>query len=114
MKDQEFLPLSGALMAYSHAIGHVGENRFLLRIEEAARTHPLSIMMSAKEETKLLQLLVCMLKAKLVVEVGVFLGYTTLALAQALPTDDGRVIGLDINRDFTSVGCVQYAISFHF
>lgn len=44
-------------------------------------------MVSDKGEVKLLQLLCHMLNAKLVIEVGVFIGYTTLAVAQKLPAE---------------------------
>jgi predicted O-methyltransferase YrrM len=37
------------------------------------------------------------------IEVGVFLGYGTLAFALALP-DDGRVVGLDVSSVFVDVG----------
>ncbi len=63
----------------------------------------MGVMMSAKEETKLLTMLCRMLDAKTVIEVGVFLGYTTLALAQTLG-ENGRVIGLEIDRQFVQVG----------
>lgn len=59
--------------------------------------------MGAKEEAKLLCLLCRMLHARIVIEVGVFVGYTTLALAQTLG-ENGRVIGLEIDRSFVQLG----------
>jgi predicted O-methyltransferase YrrM len=42
------------------------------------------------------------MNAKKVIEVGVFKGYTTLAMAAALPVD-GKVVGLDISEEYVSV-----------
>lgn len=35
--------------------------------------------------------------------IGVFTGYTTLGMALALP-DDGKVIGLDVSKEYTDIG----------
>ena len=37
------------------------------------------------------------------VEVGVFMGSTTLALAQKLPKD-GKIYALDVNEEWTGIG----------
>lgn len=55
-------------------------------------------MQTAPEQSQFLALLVKMLNAKKVLELGTFLGYTTLCLAQALP-EDGRVITCDTNQE---------------
>jgi predicted O-methyltransferase YrrM len=41
--------------------------------------------------------------ARLVIEVGTFVGYTTLWIAQALP-DGGRVVACDVNASFVDIG----------
>lgn len=110
-KEQHFLPMSEELIKYSHGICGAGENEFLRKIEEAVANHPLRILMGAKEVTKTLQLLCKMLQAAVVIEVGVFVGYTTLALALALP-DDGKVYGLDISAEFADIGKSKRKLSF--
>jgi O-methyltransferase len=54
----------------------------------------------------LLALLVALMKARRVLEVGTFTGYSTLAMAQALPPD-GHIVACDVNEEWTTiaVGC---------
>lgn len=75
--------------------------------------------MSSPEESQFLALLLKILNAKKaigltkfdsfekltlkILEIGVFTGYTTLALALSLPAD-GVIYGLDIDKEYTSVG----------
>eukprot|EP01120_Amphizonella_sp_Union-15-10_P002746 TRINITY_DN13043_c0_g1_i1.p1 TRINITY_DN13043_c0_g1~~TRINITY_DN13043_c0_g1_i1.p1 ORF type:complete len:232 (+),score=44.24 TRINITY_DN13043_c0_g1_i1:62-757(+) len=58
---------------------------------------------SSPDESQFLALLARLTKAKNCLEIGIFMGYTTLALALALP-DDGKIVALDVNVDWTSVG----------
>ncbi len=64
------------------------------RLEAATRALPEASMMTAPEQAELLAFLVELLDARLVVEVGTFTGYGTLAMALALP-DGGRIVTLD-------------------
>lgn len=72
-----------------------------LRLETAK--HNKAIMMGDPLEASLFGLLLPAINAKNVVEVGVFTGYTTLVMAQALPKD-GKVVALDVSTEFTSIG----------
>jgi predicted O-methyltransferase YrrM len=55
------------------------------------------------ESAQLLALLVRLMGAKRVLEVGTFTGYSTLALPLALP-EDGEVIACDVEEAWTSIG----------
>ncbi|MFZ4506350.1 MAG: O-methyltransferase [Fimbriimonas sp.] len=50
-----------------------------------------------------MQVMVRALRAKRILEIGVFTGYSSTAMALALP-DDGEIIALDISEEFTSIG----------
>ena len=63
-------------------------------LERATAALPDAGMMTAPEQAELLAFLVELLGARLIVEVGTFTGYGTLAMALALPPD-GRLITLD-------------------
>ncbi len=49
------------------------------------------MMITDPEQTQFLTLLIQLMNAKRVLEVGTFTGYSTLAIANALPAD-GRII----------------------
>lgn len=60
-------------------------------------------MLAPPEEAQLLGFLVGLTSAVTVIEVGTFTGYTTLAMARAVPAH-GRVITCDINDDWADIG----------
>jgi predicted O-methyltransferase YrrM len=72
-----------------------------LRIETAA--HERAIMMGDPTEAALFAVLLPAFGAKRVIEVGVYTGYTTLILAQALPTN-GRLVALDVTEEYCTIG----------
>lgn len=50
-----------------------------------------------------MQLLVRLIGAKRTLEVGVFTGYSSLAVAMALP-EDGQIIACDVSEEWASIG----------
>jgi caffeoyl-CoA O-methyltransferase len=71
-----------------------------LRAETAA--HPRVNMQIAPEQGQFMQVLVRLIGARRTIEVGVFTGYSSLAVALALPPD-GRVLACDISEEYTGV-----------
>ena len=59
-----------------------------------------------------LKFLVRITKAKRILEIGTFTGYSALVMAEALP-DDGEIITLDINPKTTDIGRLHWAHSSH-
>ena len=71
-----------------------------LRAETAA--HPQARMQIAPEQGQFMALLVRLMGARHCLEVGVFTGYSSLAVALALP-DDGRMVACDVSERWTAV-----------
>lgn len=63
--------------------------------------HRLHYMQTTPEQVQFICLLAQLVQAKRIVEVGVFTGYTTLALALSCPT--AEILGCDISEELTSV-----------
>lgn len=60
-------------------------------------------MRSSAEQVQLLGLLVELMGARRILEIGCFTGYGTLGFALALPPD-GTVVTLDVNEDWAGMG----------
>lgn len=71
-----------------------------LRNETAAM--PMARMQISPEQGKFLRLLVELVGARRIIEVGVFTGYSSLSMALALP-EDGQIIACDVNEEWTSI-----------
>lgn len=78
------------------------EHPELARLREATRTQPQAGMQIGPEQGQFMALLVRLLGARRTIEVGVFTGYSALAVALALP-DDGRVLACDVSEAFTAI-----------
>ncbi len=79
------------------------EHPALADLRAATADHPQAVMQISPEQGQLLALLVKLIGARRTIEVGVFTGYSALAVALALP-DDGHVLACDVSDEFTRVG----------
>jgi predicted O-methyltransferase YrrM len=93
--------MSDELAAYVLEFG-TREPDVLARLREETAGIPQHDMQIAPEEGALLALLVEVIRARRCIEVGTFTGYSSTAIALALPAD-GRVVCCDISADWTSV-----------
>lgn len=80
----------------------VREPDLLARLRKETASHPNARFQVPPEQGQLLQVLVRMLGARRTIEVGVFTGYSSLAVALVLPAD-GRIVACDISDEYTSV-----------
>lgn len=78
------------------------EPPILRRLREETARHPQQRFQVAPEQGQFMAMLIQMLGARRCIEVGVFTGYSSLAVALALPPD-GQIIACDINEEFTLV-----------
>jgi predicted O-methyltransferase YrrM len=72
-------------------------------LREATAPHPHAGMQISPDQAQFMALLVRLIGARRTIEVGVFTGYSALAVALALP-DDGRVLACDVSDEYTRVG----------
>jgi caffeoyl-CoA O-methyltransferase len=79
------------------------EDPVLRDLRATTDKHPQADMLSGADQVQFLQLLVRLTGAKRCIEVGVFTGYTSLAIAMAMPPD-GRIVSCDVSDEFTSIG----------
>jgi caffeoyl-CoA O-methyltransferase len=95
------LPINNDLLDY---LGRVTlrEPEILRRLREETASHPHAAMQVSAEQGQFMALLIHLLSARKTLEVGVFTGYSSLAVALALP-EDGRIIACDINEEWTSI-----------
>ncbi len=82
------------------------EPEILTRLRHQTATHPLVDMQISPEQGQLMGLLVQLIGAKKCLEVGVFTGYSSLAVALNLP-DDGMIVACDVSVEFTAIA-TQY------
>jgi caffeoyl-CoA O-methyltransferase len=80
----------------------VQEHPLLQRLREETASHPMAIMQIAPEQGQFFQFLVKLTGTKNALEIGVFTGYSSIAVAQALPPD-GHLTACDISEEYTAV-----------
>ena len=71
-----------------------------LRAETAKQ--PQAIMQVGPDQGQLMAMLIRLMHAKKIIEIGVFTGYSSLCMAMALP-DDGHIVACDINKEYTDI-----------
>jgi predicted O-methyltransferase YrrM len=95
------LPLDERL--YGYLLGKsLREPAALAALRAETASHPRVNMQIAPEQGQFMQLLVRLTAARRTIEVGVFTGYSSLAVALALP-DDGRLLACDVSEEYTAI-----------
>jgi predicted O-methyltransferase YrrM len=93
--------LDEALNGYLVEVG-VREHPVLTALRAETASLPNAGMQIAPEEGAFLALLVRLLPARRIVEVGTFTGYSSTAMALAQPAD-GRITCCDVSREWTDI-----------
>lgn len=78
------------------------ESEVLRRLRAETSGIPMGMMQISPEQGQFMALLVQAIGARKCLEVGVFTGYSSLVVAQALPAD-GKVYACDVSEEWTSV-----------
>jgi predicted O-methyltransferase YrrM len=89
---------------YQYVVG-VGVREKPVQRELRAETQklPMAGMQIGPDQGALLQVLVRIMGAKRCIEIGTFTGYSSLAVALALPPG-GRIVCCDVSEEWTSIG----------
>jgi caffeoyl-CoA O-methyltransferase len=74
----------------------------LAQLRQETAQHRLAQMQISPEQGQFMALLVQLIGAKKTLEVGVFTGYSALAVALALPAN-GKVVACDVSAEFTAI-----------
>src|ERR1044071_5102730 len=88
---------------YRYLIDHsVREPDGLARLRAATGSLPQAQMQIGPDQGQLMGLLARLVGAKRCIEIGVFTGYSSLAVALALPAD-GRILACDVSEEWTAI-----------
>jgi predicted O-methyltransferase YrrM len=100
------LDLTDELMAYVHA--RVREHPALARLRDRTAPMPEASMQIGPEQGAFMALLVKLMGARRIVEVGTFTGYSSTVMALALPPD-GRIVCCDVSHEWTDIAREAWA-----
>ncbi len=88
---------------YQYILAHtVQESDLLRRLHEETQKTEMPQMQIAADQGKFLALLVQLIGAVNTLEIGVFTGYSSICVAQALPAH-GKIVACDTSEEWTSV-----------
>jgi caffeoyl-CoA O-methyltransferase len=95
------IPLTDSLYDYLLSVS-LREPDLLRRLRQETAADPRARMQISPEQGQFMGLLARLAGARRCLEVGVFTGYSSLALALALP-DDARIVACDVSERWTAV-----------
>jgi predicted O-methyltransferase YrrM len=78
------------------------EPELLAELRRETADNPMAMMQIAPEQGQFMAFLVMLIGARKALEVGVFTGYSALAVALAMPPG-GKLIACDVNEDYTDI-----------
>ena len=93
--------MTDELYAYLQSVS-VREPALLKKLREDTAALPMATMQVPPEHGQFLALLVQLMGARRTLEIGVFTGYSSLAVALALP-NDGTILACDVSEEYTAV-----------
>jgi predicted O-methyltransferase YrrM len=88
---------------YEYLLAHsLREDPRLAALRAETASHPKVNMQIAPEQGQFMQMLARLTGARRAIEVGVFTGYSSLAVMLAMPRD-ARLLALDVSEEYTAV-----------
>ncbi len=95
--------LGETVNVYVHSLSSQRETPLMARLRTETAALPESNMQISVEQGRLMAVLVQLIGVRRAIEVGVFTGYSALAVASHLPAD-GQLIACDVSEDWTAMG----------
>lgn len=95
------LNLTDDLYHYLQSVS-VREPDVLQKLRHETRLHPMGQMQISPEQGQFMGLLMQLMGATKTLEIGVFTGYSALAVALALPPH-GQIVACDVSADYTAI-----------
>ena len=80
------------------------EAEVLSKLRAVTNLHRASVMQISPDQGQFIAMLIKLMGAKKTIDIGVFTGYSSLAVALALP-EDGKVIACDCDPESTAIAC---------
>jgi len=105
LKNQTFYPSTVGLdsQLYSYLLSaSLREPEILFNLRQETFNHPMGIMQIAPEQGQFMSLLMQLMGARKILDIGTFTGYSALCFALALPPD-GQVITCDVSVEDTRI-----------
>ena len=99
--SSEITKLTDSLYEYLQSVS-LREPEILQRLRAETVKLPMGRMQITPMEGQFLALLVRLMNARRTLEIGVFTGYSSLAVARALP-EDGRIVACDMSEEWTAI-----------
>jgi predicted O-methyltransferase YrrM len=78
------------------------EPPILRRLRDETAKQPMGTMQISPEQGQFMGLLMQLMGARNTIEVGVFTGYSSLAVALAMPAD-GHIVACDVSEEYTAI-----------
>ncbi len=95
------LPLDQRLYDYLLSVS-VRESTLQKQLREETAADPMAVMQVSPEQAWFMAFLVRLTGARRALEIGVYTGYSALAVAMALP-EDGELVACDIDEQWTAI-----------
>lgn len=96
------LGLDNAVYDYLVSVS-LRESDVMRRLRDETMALSEANMQTAPEQAQFMAVLVELLGARRILEIGTFTGYSALAMASALPSD-GKLVCLDVSEEWTAIG----------
>jgi len=99
--SRNYTPITDTLAGYIREVT-LREPETLRRLRESTEDHPRASMQIAPEQGQFLHFLTKLIGARNVLEVGVFMGYSSSWIALAM-APGGKIVACDVNEEFIAI-----------